>query len=295
MSDVSIITCTYNQDPRLLRECAESVKGQTEANRWIVVDDGSSAPCHRDLVTILQEHFSGDSVSLLTMPLNQGLSAARNAALDRVETEWTIVLDSDDRLAPSIVQEVGRLPRNMALACFEVDYFDDHSSQHRSIRRFETLYKKHGRSELDPFLWFDFYYHGIIARTSLLRAIGGFISALSVGEDQDILLRATEQIPVEAVAFVNKRGYQYRANPNGVCALRWAEVERNYCRTMLAAANRRGAEFSMCRHAGSRRIEGADIDHYEYFGNGRWLDWSSCAKTKGIVSDGAFLNDRSFD
>jgi glycosyltransferase involved in cell wall biosynthesis len=287
MGTVSIVTCSYNQNLRLLRECADSVLAQAQSVHWIVVDDGSTDQSHDELRSAIKAVAARHRTTLIRLRTNEGLSAARNAALERVDTDWTVVLDSDDRLMPTTAAEVARLPDRAALACFEVDYFDEYRHEHRPIRRFEKLYKVHGRTDLDPFLWFDFYYHGVITRTEVLRSIGGYANVLRVGEDQDILLRATETLTLDSVAFLHSPGYAYRANPMGVCASRWDEVAGNYCRTMLAAARRRGAPFQACRHAGARKLDGAEVDEYEYSSpDSTWFSWHEWARKKGASVEG---------
>src|SRR5205814_2339040 len=125
-------------------------------------------------------------------------------------------------------------------------------------------YARFGKTSADPFLWFDFYYHGIIARSTLVKKIGGYTSALEVGEDQDVLLRACEALSIGQVLFWNDISYFYRQNPYGVCSTRWQEVEENYLATMLSAATRRGAAFEACRYAETAVIDDAAIDVYQY-------------------------------
>lgn len=175
------------------------------------------------------------------------------------------------------MQNLRGLPPEVHMACFEVLYFNDQHSEHRGVAWFENLFRSHGLTILDPFLWFDFYYHGIIVRKNVLTRIGGYLDQLTVGEDQDILLRATESLSVDDVAFVHWIGYEYRNNSEGVCVQRWSEVERNYAATMLAAARRRGGTFTDCRFAGTEEIGGALIDVYEYkLWDGRWISWDDC-------------------
>jgi hypothetical protein len=190
--------------------------------------------------------------------------------------EWVVVLDSDDRLAVNLDRMLLALPPHIQLAAFEAKYFSDNGFEHRRIHYFERLFNSRGGTVLDPFLWFDFYYHGIIARNDLLRRIGGYLDGLDVGEDQDILFRAVEALPRSQVRFIGRIGYEYRNNPAGVCCQRWEAVKSNYAATMLAATKRRGAEFRDCRFAGVREVDGSRVDQYEYLSeNGEWLSWET--------------------
>lgn len=48
----------------------------------------------------------------------------------------------------------------------------------------------------------------------------------------------------------------------------------NYTATMLGAAKRRGANFQECRFAGTKEMDGYQVDQYEYRdASGEWLSW----------------------
>lgn len=270
---ISIITCVYNQQSCLFSDCAQSVLRQEGPIEWIIVDDGSDAPFHEGYRDCLQNIPIEISVKVVRNGCNKGLSRTRNQALRFASGDWIVVLDSDDFLAPALAHNLRQLPDEATLACFAVRYFRETHAERRSISRWRDLYRRFGKSIADPFLWFDFYYHGIIARRHLLNDIGGYNPDFEVGEDQDILLRACEAIDVDSVFFCDEVGYHYRDNPQGVCATRWGEVEKNYGMTMVAAARRRGAMFTKCRMLGTISLDGADIDAYTYLLGDRWLSW----------------------
>lgn len=285
----SIITCAYNQTDAFFRACAESVAAQKEPFEWRVIDDGS-APRFGDRYERIAEQVFGQtpSVSVVHLPKNVGLSAARNVGIAKALGDWIVVLDSDDELTPNSLEQIARLPPSTSLACFAVDYVKSSGDvEHRQVGSWAQLYRRHGRTILDPFLWFDFYYHGIVARRSVINSVGGFDDNLVVGEDQDILLRSLESIPIDSVSFVDSVGYRYRENPLGVCATRWSEVEHNYATTMVQAANRRGAAFLACRLLAPRQIEGALVDEYQYFDGDAWNSWGDLSN-EPVAADSNF-------
>lgn len=271
---MSIITCVYNQREDLFRACVQSVVAQPGPIEWLLVDDGSSPAFANSYGRILGEVNSSHKIDLTTLPSNRGLSFARNEAIKRASGDWIVVLDSDDALATDLAQTLGRLPDSQKLVCFDVDFIRTEGTiERRRVRHWAQLYQEFGLTTKDPFLWFDFYYHGLIARTEVVAEVEGYKDDLVVGEDQDILLRVCEAIAVEQVEFIRHVGYRYRDNIDGVCRQRWAEVEDNYTQTMLAGARRRGASFDSCRFAGSRSVDEAEIDEYMYRDDGRWLRW----------------------
>ncbi len=280
----SVITCIFNQREEYLQQCAQSVAQQGSDIEWIVVDDGSCPDAKRVHRRVIDSDAPNTKVRLIELPENIGIADARNHALESASGQWIIVLDSDDRLTPDIISALANLPDFAQVVCVEVNYFDECMAEHRPITRYERLFQMYGGTTRDPFLWFDFYYHGIITRRSLLNEIGGYNPALRIGEDQDILLRATEAVATDQVFFLNQVGYEYRNNPAGVCNSRWSEVAANYTRTMLEAANRRGGRFVGCCRAGTEMIDDAAVDCYSYqLISGEWVSWRDCYRQCTVI------------
>ncbi|MFZ3058384.1 MAG: glycosyltransferase family A protein [Candidatus Methanoperedens sp.] len=276
MSSVSVITSIFNESEDLFRECAQSISKQRTNFEWIVVDDGSSEFYRNTYTSILNNVTPQVHVVYLRLDKNFGLSVARNQGINIAKGDWIVVLDSDDRLAEETIETIKRTRFGTSLISFDSSYFSDKSSEYRSISIFRDLFKQYGKSTLDPFLWFDFYYHGIIVRRDVLQRIGCYREELRIGEDQDILLRTIESLRKNQVLFISKLGYEYRNNPKGVCATQWNEVRKNYEVTMLEAAKRRGGLFVSCRYSGAKVIAGASVDCYEYgLPDGQWVNWDS--------------------
>lgn len=92
MPKFSIIIPVYNVAP-YLRECLDSVLAQTYTD-WeaICVDDGSTDGSG----AILDEYALKDNRFKVLHQKNQGVSAARNVALDAASGEYLVFVDSDD-------------------------------------------------------------------------------------------------------------------------------------------------------------------------------------------------------
>lgn len=97
---VSIITPVYNVSVDYLRECYESIVNSTYSRwKWIIVDDGSTDSGLLDFYDSL-----GDSRVRLLFSQHQGVSHARNVALNAVDTEYFVFVDADDKLAPYFLE-----------------------------------------------------------------------------------------------------------------------------------------------------------------------------------------------
>lgn len=123
---VSVVVPAHNSE-RHLRECLESVVGQTYTSwQLIVVDDGST-----DSTRMVAEAFVNqdpDRVRVLSTS-NQGLSMARNHGTRMSSGEMVAYLDSDDIWMPRKLEKQIELLQNdedaVAATCDLVRFMDD--------------------------------------------------------------------------------------------------------------------------------------------------------------------------
>lgn len=100
---VSIIVPVYNVAAYLER-CLESLVSQTYSDLEILCVDDGSTDGSREILTRLAQ---GDSrIKPLFQEKNQGVSAARNRALDEMMGEWVCFCDSDDWLELTFVEKM---------------------------------------------------------------------------------------------------------------------------------------------------------------------------------------------
>ena len=90
--EISVIVPVLNTAP-YLRKCLDSLVGQTFKNIEIIcVDDGSTD----ESLSILKEYAAADSRIIVISQAHLGVSAARNAALQRARAPYLMSCDSDD-------------------------------------------------------------------------------------------------------------------------------------------------------------------------------------------------------
>lgn len=97
---VSIIVPVYKTE-KYLRQCIDSILAQTYTNlEVILVDDGSPDNCG----TICDEYAVKDRRIRVIHKENGGLSDARNAGIDGATGEYLMFVDSDDYIAPEMIE-----------------------------------------------------------------------------------------------------------------------------------------------------------------------------------------------
>ena len=119
---VTVVTPVYNV-VRYLRETVDSVVAQTYRD-WelIIVDDGSTDP---DAITTL-DGYRQRGFTVLRQE-DSGLAAARNAGIAAGSGEYLVMLDSDNKLAPTFLERtVARLDETPAagVATTGIRFFD---------------------------------------------------------------------------------------------------------------------------------------------------------------------------
>ncbi len=102
MAFLTIITPTYNRAHTLSR-CYESLQQQTCFDfEWILVDDGST-----DSTQSLVEGFISNDFQIIKIRKeNGGKHTALNAVHPYVHGDYVLILDSDDNLIPSAVEQI---------------------------------------------------------------------------------------------------------------------------------------------------------------------------------------------
>ncbi len=87
-------------DPRFLDDCLRSIVSQDEPpHEVLIVDDGSRSPAVDEAIGRWEQTHAG-LVRGVTQSPNQGVSAARNLALEQMTGDAFVFVDADDELHP---------------------------------------------------------------------------------------------------------------------------------------------------------------------------------------------------
>lgn len=123
-SIISIVIPVYNVE-KYLRECLDSVVGQTYKNLQIIlVDDGSTDASG----AICDEYAKRDERITVVHQKNQGAGAAKNTGLELVEGEYVSLIDSDDYLSETfyemMIQSMEQYGADVAQCLFDNCFAD---------------------------------------------------------------------------------------------------------------------------------------------------------------------------
>ncbi len=203
---ISIIVPTYNTSEIMLREMLDSVQAQLYPH-WelCIADDGSDQP---HVKRILEEYASADRrIKLHLGTKNHGVSHASNRALELVTSEFVVLLDHDDLLEE---QALFRVAESIVQDDPDMVYSDEVLITPDASQVTQYVYRPVFSPEFlrgHPYI-----VHLVGFRTKLVRDIGGFDEHLSISQDYDLVLRATEQ--AQTIVHIPEILYRWRVHAN---------------------------------------------------------------------------------
>jgi glycosyltransferase involved in cell wall biosynthesis len=102
---LTVLIASWNAESTIERALASVLEEREISLECIVVDDGSTDGT-ADLAAAIAE--MDPRVKLIRLPVNEGVSSARNTGLAVARGEWLTFLDADDRLLPGAIAALMR-------------------------------------------------------------------------------------------------------------------------------------------------------------------------------------------
>ena len=181
----SILVCTYNTPPAVLRETIQSALAQDYPCIEIcIVDDGSKSPeTLRTLSELDKEH---PEIHLLRREDNRGISASTNQAITNSNGEFLAFLDHDDLLAPEAISTCVKamIKENADIAYTDQATIDDNG------RVLHSFLKPSWSPEY--FRHVMYVGHLVVASRSAMIRAGTLDSSYDGVQDFEYVLRASE-------------------------------------------------------------------------------------------------------
>lgn len=195
----TVLIAAYNAERSVAQALASALAQHgMSAGDWevLVVNDGST-----DRTLAVLEDFR-ERIRVLDQP-HDGLARACNAGLAAARGEHLLRLDADDLLDPdALLVMTGCLDRDPDAGCAYSD-------------RIEILPSgQQVRISMEPFNVFRTIACGIMFRTALARAVGGYEDL--VFEEHDFLIRYLRANPTRV--YVPQALYRYARHPSSLTA-----------------------------------------------------------------------------
>lgn len=221
---ISIIVPVYNA-AQYLHQCLNSLLGQTYKNIQVIcVDDGSSDSS----VQILTEYANTDNRILIVRKENEGVSLARNAALEIATGDYLLFVDGDDWIEPdtcataltamqkhntdvvmwSYIREISGESRKKNI--FDTDIlFDQQAVKEKLYRRMIGVYgeetAKPENADALCTVWGKLYRRDIIEANGIR-----FHDIREIGTYEDGLFNLAVFSKISSAVFLDRHLYHYR-------------------------------------------------------------------------------------
>ena len=230
----SVLTPVHDPPVDVLRETIASVRAQTFDDwEWIVVDDASTRP--GVLATLREAAGQDPRIRVIERAESGHICRATNDALAAARGEFVAFLDHDDLLAAGALETVARY-----LAPYDdVDYlYSDEDKVDDAGRNYDEFLKPDWSPE--RLLGQMYPAHLSVARTSLVRSLGGLRVGFEGSQDHDLVLRVTEQ--ARRIVHIPDVLYHWRNIPGSAASVAGAKpyAQQAGLRAVNEAISRRG-------------------------------------------------------
>lgn len=217
---ISIIVGVYNSS-RYLRRCLDSILAQTYID-WelLLIDDGSTDDSGR----VCDEYALNDRRVRVFHKINGGIATVRQLGIEQASGEYSIHVDSDDWVEPSMLEEMCeeavRTDADIVVADYIHEFVDKkvyraQFAERNPLNAIEAILS--GRQI--GTLWNKLIRHQLYSRYNL-----SFAAGLDVGEDALILARLYQN-PVR-ISYLAKAYYHYMNNGDGNSITRKRDVAK---------------------------------------------------------------------
>jgi hypothetical protein len=223
---ISVVVPAFNTPDRYLTPMVDSVIRQSYPRWELCLVDASSD--HDRSRAMLRESSRDDRIRRIELNENRGIAGNTNAGIDAAKGEYLAFLDHDDTLAPFALNEVAAVLQQAPDT--DLFYSDEDKLSDRGDRRSRPFFKPGWSPDL--FLSVNYLAHFVVARTTLVRSVGGIRTGFEGAQDYDFVLRSLQQAP--RIHHVPRVSYHWRMaeGSNARDPSRKAYAEEAGCRAL---------------------------------------------------------------
>ena len=205
---VSIIVPIYNAE-KYLKECLDSLVGQTYRNLEIIlVDDGSKDKSGK----ICDEYAKQDSRVIVIHKKNNGVSAARNSGIEKATGNWIAFVDADDWIQRNYIESFAHeIEPDIDIIC--CGYKRINGNKVEKVNNNQDIIVLNSMEFIEKLLNVQNGYGFVHTKFFKKTAIDDirFDTNLKVGEDALFNIEVASKI--RKVKIINKSLYNYRISP----------------------------------------------------------------------------------
>ena len=182
---VSVVVPAYNRR-EIICETLDSIFNQSyRPIELIIVDDGSSDGTGEVIREWANKKQSDHFRMSLFFQSNQGVSAARNAGMEKAIGEYIQLLDSDDLILPEKIQKQVEILENNPLSSYCWSKTSQINSEGRELARLG----KPIRDRLAEIPDHNWHISSLLLRKEILKDVGGFSEDLTNSNDWEFAAR----------------------------------------------------------------------------------------------------------
>jgi glycosyltransferase involved in cell wall biosynthesis len=259
---IAVVIPVYN-GAAFIHQTLASVAAQSRpVSQVVLVDDGSTD----DSLVRVKEWADRLPITVVEMPVNSGVSAARNAGLATVDTDVVALLDADDIWLPDHVElALDAHQREGGIVSAGAWFWYPGGALRPYHQHLRLRLPRRPERQLDALLERNFVFISSVVATAEVQAAGGFRAPDTV-EDWDLWVRLVAG--GLTVTQLERPTVLYRRHPGNATRHRAAIIERELVllerfRTELPAAHRGAIERSI-RHRRGELMVAQHLEAGEY-------------------------------
>ena len=208
---ISIIVPVYNVE-NYLKECIDSILGQTYTNyELILVDDGST-----DSSGIICDKYAEKNLNVSVVhKVNGGLSSARNAGIEKANGDYYVFIDSDDVVHRDYLNEMMKIALQYQadivacdFVCGEHCYWEK-QSENLDIRKGKEVIKRMNEQDVIVTVSWNKLYKSYFFDNLNLRYRNG-----KIHEDMFLIPELLDNC--RTMVITSKKLYFYRQRANSI-------------------------------------------------------------------------------
>lgn len=227
---ISIIVPIYKTDYIQLKECLESLTNQSYQNiEILLIDDGSPDKCG----AICDQYQKNDSRIIVKHKANEGVSCARNTALDIATGDYIIFVDSDDYISLDLCNTLIHMQKKFPDSVIFFNYAKVFKKNIVPISITNKRFSIYIRNEKSSLNIYDMKIMGYITHTLFPRElIKNERFDINLPNSQDIEFNFRVFPLIKKAIFCNEILYYYRQNENSAVRKYDKQKSEKYIKTI---------------------------------------------------------------